>query len=388
MLPTSLNKPNEYKIQAPIEGDVDVASVYEHDTQTDNEEEDDTLYDVDMQDIQNKEPKAQSSAPEYTYRALETLTKNVGVGELTDVDNIVICPYTIDTDGVLPFLKFGLINDGISLNFITLPCSQSIDLDRLPNFRGHLLQDRTLYFFFEYRPSNASMFLFMFPIQHFVLVDEIMNHQMVCRTPISISVLDFFTRNSQFLYLENSKGEFSETPVVGYYGTFTENVNLLSTFGVPCALNTEMMGPNYYFTDYINAIKNAIQPTKEQLANDEFKQYLTPDNKYKHGSVLRFAIFLGKTKVILNRPTDPIDESQMKQYLLNNDDTSRMARLTMRVTDHDGNWTKEYDSTYIGRIDLDDGSKLMNGPLWVVHNYNQQVFLSSNKIDHQKSLFL
>jgi len=286
-------------------------------------------------------------------------------------------------------LQFGLINDGISLNFIKIPWIEfSLDLETINNFNGHLLENRTLYLFFDYRPDNEDIFLFMFPVQSFVLADEIMNHRMVCRTAISIDVLDFFTRHNQFLYLENHRGKIYESPVVAYRGTYAENTKFMSTFGVSSSKSDAVMGPYYYFTDYINAMKQGIMPTKEQLANDEFKQYLSADNKYRNGSVLRFALFLGGTKVVLNRPSDNIDESQMKQHLLSNDETSSMARLTMRITDYNGTWTNEYDSLYVGKVDLDDGCKYMNSPLWVVKDYSQQTFLTSHPIDRQKSLFL
>ena len=331
--------------------------------------------------------RVKTQAPKYNYRALESLTKNMG--EITEVDYVVICPYSINTDGVAPFLQFGLINDGISLNFIKIPWTEfSLDLETINNFHGHLLENRTLYLFFDYRPDNEDIFLFMFPVQSFVLADEIMNHRMVCRTAISIDVLDFFTQHNEFLYLENQLGKVYESPVVAYRGTYAENATFMSTFGVSCSQSDAVMGPYYYFTDYINAMKQGIVPSEEQLANSEFKKYLSADNKYKHGSVLRFALFLGTTKVVLNRPSDNIDESPMKQHLLSNHETSSMARLTMRISDYDGTWTNQYDSVYVGKVDLDDGCKYMNSPLWVVKDYSQQTFLTSHPIDRQKSLFL
>jgi hypothetical protein len=387
MLPiNTLNKQSKYTLEHSTSiGDVDAYS----DMDDNISDEDDSAKTSDIvhnQDMQSK-THVKTQAPKYNYRALESLTKNVG--EVNDVDYVVICPYSINTDGVAPFLQFGLINDGISLNFIKILWTEfSLDLETINNFHGHLLENKTLYLFFEYRPDNEDIFLFMFPVQSFVLADEIMNHRMVCRTAISIDVLDFFTRHNQFLYLENHRGKVYESPVVAYRGTYGENTKFMSTFGVACSQSDAVVGPYYYFTDYINAMKQGIVPTEEQLANDEFKQYLSADKKYRHGSVLRFALFLGTSKVVLNRPSDNIDESQMKQHLLSNEETSYMARLTMRISDYDGTWTNQYDSVYVGKVDLDDGCKYMNSPLWVVKDYNQQTFLSSHPIDRQKSLFL
>jgi hypothetical protein len=385
MLPNSLNKPTKYTLEhstslsISVDDDGNEPAVFDEESENNT----DIIQDTDVQ----CESPVKTQAPKYNYRALESLTKNMG--EITDVDYVVICPYSINAEGVAPFLQFGLINDGVSLNFIKIPWTEfSVDLDALSNFHGHLLENRTLYLFFDYRPDNETIFLLMFPVQSFVLADEIMNHRMVCRTAISIDVLDFFTRHNEFLYLENHRGKIYESPVVAYRGTFAENAKFMSSFGVSCSQSDAVMGPYYYFTDYINAMKQGVMPTEEQLANPEFKKYLSADNKYKHGCVLRMALFLGKTKVVLNRPSDNIDESQMKQYLLSNAETSSMARLTMRISDYAGTWTNQYDSVYVGKVELDDGTKYMNSPLWVVKDYNQQTYLSSHSIDRQKSLFL
>ena len=386
MLPiNTLNKPTKYTLEHSTSLSISVDDDGLEPAVVDDEPENNTNL-IQDEDILC-ESRVKTHAPKYNYRALESLTKNMG--EITDVDYVVICPYSINTEGVAPFLQFGLINDGVSLNFIKILWTEfSVDLEALSNFNGHLLENRTLYLFFDYRPDNAGMFLLMFPVQSFVLADEIMNHRMVCRTAISIDVLDFFTRHNEFLYLENSRGKVYELPVVAYRGTYAENAKFMSMFGVCCSQSDAVMGPYYYFTDYINAMKQAVVPTEEQLANPEFKQYLSGDNKYRHGCVLRMALFLGKTKVVLNRPSDNIDESQMKQHLLSNDETSSLARLTMRISDYDGIWTNQYDSVYVGKVDLDDGTKYMNSPLWVVKDYNQQTYLSSHSIDRQKSLFL
>ena len=384
MLPiNTLNKQSKYTLEHSTSLSISVGDDGDDSALVDEDEPMQNINITQDEDVQH----VKTHTPKYNYRALESLTKNMG--EITDVDYVVICPYSINTDGVAPFLQFGLINDGVSLNFIKILWTEfSVDLEALSNFNGHLLENRTLYLFFDYRPDNEDIFLLLFPIQSFVLADEIMNHRMVCRTTISIDVLDFFTRHNQFLYLENHRGKIYESPVVAYRGTYSENAKFMSTFGVSCSQSDAVMGPYYYFTDYINAMKQGVVPTEEQLANDEFKKYLSADNKYRHGSILRFALFLGKTKVVLNRPSDNIDESQMKQYLLSNDETSSMARLTMRISDYNGTWTTQYDSVYVGKVDLDDGCKYMNSPLWVVKDYNQQTFLSSHPIDRQKSLFL
>ena len=52
----------------------------------------------------------------------------------------------------------------------------------------------------------------------------------------------------------------------------------------------------------------------------------------------------------------------------------------MRISDHDGNWTNDADSCYLGNIELDNGDRLKNTPMIVLKNYNQQIPLSYHYI--------
>ena len=51
-------------------------------------------------------------------------------------------------------------------------------------------------------------------------------------------------------------------------------------------------------------------------------------------------------------------------------------RLTMRISDYDGKWAQNFDSCYLGHIELDNGKYLKNTPIIVVKDYNQQIPLS------------
>ena len=53
----------------------------------------------------------------------------------------------------------------------------------------------------------------------------------------------------------------------------------------------------------------------------------------------------------------------------------------MRITDYDGKWTEDYDSVYLGKVELDDGNFIKETPLIVVKNYNQQYPLSYHYIN-------
>ena len=89
---------------------------------------------------------------------------------------------------------------------------------------------------------------------------------------------------------------------------------------------------------------------------------------------------MGATKVSLNYPGDGIDESLYKSQKLKENENQREMQ-TMRITDYDGNWCDEHDSIYIGKLELDDGRVLAEGPHWVVKEYDQQTPLSFHYID-------
>jgi len=140
-----------------------------------------------------------------------------------------------------------------------------------------------------------------------------------------------------------------------------KSLKFVTTISVPCQPKETFMGANFYFTDYNGAVKNAVST-------------IIDDNQRK-GALTRHALVLGKMKVITNHPDSPIDESEMKKQLLEIDSTNK-TRLTMRISDHDSRWTENYDSVYIGKLELDDGSVFTDSPIWVTHNFDDNVLLS------------
>ena len=115
-----------------------------------------------------------------------------------------------------------------------------------------------------------------------------------------------------------------------------------------------ILGPYYYFNDYDNCLKRAL-------------------NSKKSYGIVRNMMFLGTTKVLMNNINDSVIISQYKIDYLKRNNLNKI--VLNRLTDYEGLWTNDNDSIYIGNIDLDDGSKFTEGPLWVVKNYDQFVSL-------------
>jgi hypothetical protein len=69
-----------------------------------------------------------------------------------------------------------------------------------------------------------------------------------------------------------------------------------------------------------------------------------------------------------------------------------MERLTMRITDYDGNWSKEnYNSVYLGKLELDNGT-IFDKSIIVLKDFEQQNPLSYHYIDKksykERNIFL
>ena len=186
---------------------------------------------------------------------------------------------------------------------------------------------------------------------------------------MNLLVVTFFKDNSDFLYLKDGDGNIYENPVVAYSGVSRRKLDFLTNFGIPASGNNAVLGNYYYFTNYQNAVKMSGWGSEENM----------------NGGIIRFALFLGNMKVLLNDPNDDADDSLITRNMLLNTDPSsedyKGVRSLLRISDRDGKWTADYDSVYVGKIDLDDGSVYEDYPLWVVKDYEQQVVLSNHIID-------
>lgn len=200
-----------------------------------------------------------------------------------------------------------------------------------------------------------------------VLMDEIQNHGSVCGFKVDDSVRNYFVSNSDMLCVLNEKGKVYESPIVAYSGCHRRVFDFQSFFGAGCAGETGMLGNYQYFSDYANAVRKAGW------------------NDTSIGGIVRYAIFPGNMLVKMNNEDDPVDGSIETYDLMKEMDTNskeyKRNMLQMRLNDRGGAWTINYDSVYIGKVELDDGSYFDDYPLWAVKEYEQQIVLSSHLLD-------
>ena len=86
---------------------------------------------------------------------------------------------------------------------------------------------------------------------------------------------------------------------------------------------------------------------------------------------------MGYSKYIENFLNDTYDLSSIKEEKMGDPFLNKTYEiLTQRISDHDGSWSTDYDSVYLGKTQLDDGNYLENTPLYVVRKFENQIPLS------------
>jgi hypothetical protein len=357
--------------------------------------------------------KNESNNIYYNYPIKNVLTKDLSsFPDTSEYMQIILCVYKINTSGKYPFLQYLLSNNVYkSLDLPVLPIYSSFNKKNLISysevFLSGLLQvvdfedfgnkldfdgcyeyANNLYLFFDMSKYEINIDdTYSYSPVRFALTHEITNHKNICNIPIGHDTNIFFLKNKSLNYIYDINNEAYEIPIVGYVGKCTpEKINFVFTFGESAKNKSAILGPHFYFTDFYRAIRQG--GWSKNYKPEHIYEKLITDNehgRYSKGGIVRFAIFAGRTKYIENMPNISNDESEIKKQRLEDVNLNHTREiLTLRISDHDGLWTKEYDSAYLSDIELDDGSLMDDVPMLVIKEYNQQIPLSFHYIDKTK----
>ena len=330
---------------------------------------------------------------DYFYKGETFLSKSFD-SDITNYNSVFICPYTINNISKFPFIRFLLIKNIFELEFIQVPILEKMNSDEFLNFsklclfnllnsiddrnyineinfKGYYEYNNNLYLFFDITKCELNINdIYQSNLFWFTLLDEILNHKHLCNIQINKNITDFFVNNDAFCFLLNNDDNSYEIPIVGYVEKEEKKLNFTYIFGESRSDINSILGPFYYFTNFFEAFKN-------RYIKDE-----NNEQKNVKNGIVRFALFTGITKYIENQINDTIDDSQIKQDRLKDINLDQnIERLTMRISDYDGKWSKEnYDSVYLGNLELDNGA-LLDKPIIVLKDYDQQIPLSYHYID-------
>jgi hypothetical protein len=374
MMPSSINISN-----------VDVSVGINSDYFLDDSSEDEDKYDLDeeysklRESIENlceehrHELYDQSDKKYYNYDGLLTLT-TTPLEEINpfQIKEVHVCPYSVNTAGMYPFLEYILVKNKIigdeeedeiieekELNFLHFPFFFGLNimktstqvlqiiLKRMNDFdyKGYLLENGNLYVFFDTSVEKQERAVYKddYTNVHHCLMDEIINNSFIQQIPICGSTREFFLDHLDLVFLKDINDTKIEIPTVVYTGTTSKKMEFISVFGHSHSDADAVLGSHYYFTSY----KNAVKQSEEALTEYKNRGNDATNNRDVRGALVRFAVFLGKINVPSRLPC---------------------------TSDEKAEWMKDFDSVYLGKI-----SKI-NEPIWVLNKYEQQTPLSYHKV--------
>jgi hypothetical protein len=347
----------------------------------------------------------------YNYKALESLDTNIDdYLRENNISHIEICGFEIDNSAREPFIKYLFEKDLLtntmvfpnealyykdltSENLILFTKIKLFSLLKLLDFneycknvvfKGFNVFDGSFKIFYDLTECKLNLNdIYSSSGLWFCLIDEIINHKLILDCGFDDDIISFFENNKEFCFLRDKSDIIYEIPSLVYAGAVGSMLHFTHVFGVPLKDKNSILGSYYYFTDFKNAVREGCWNTENKPETKNGN--LITDNeygRYKSGGIVRIAIFLGKIKTIENLQNDENDTSIIKRERLNDVTLNQnMEKLTMRISDHDGKWAENYDSAFIGDIELDNGERFKNAPIYVVKNYNQQIPLSHHYIN-------
>lgn len=320
------------------------------------------------------------------------------------VSNIYLINYSVNNTGLYPFLQYYLLkeyNDKLTFPSFNLRQFTDIDTEKLISFsqcflytlfsnekiekdnefKGFYYYNSNLYLFFDFTNSNLILNDIYKKSNIWSVIATEIYQLTTLDMKIDNTVIDFFMNNIPLLYLKDLNEHVYELPDIWYCGREENLLNFTYTFGVSKNING-IFGCHYYFTNYKNALlEGSWSKIKEE---QKIGKTITDKNgKYLKGGIVRFALFTGNCLIKMNKINEPIDKSELKKIKLEESVDNKREKLLMRITDYDGIWSDNYDSVFIGNVELDDGTKFNEGPLIAVKNYNQQIPLSYHYIDNR-----
>jgi hypothetical protein len=192
-----------------------------------------------------------------------------------------------------------------------------------------------------------------------VLMDEICNHRKSLNFPIHKSVTTLFYKHPILIYLKN-KTKIIDIPIVAYYGNYYKFLPIVASLGQkPTTWPDLEFGPYFYFTSYIGSFRYAGWTTNYRQRKVYDKEVANENGKLVKGGIIRFALFMKSTRVLLDTKN-----SKISKYIYNKNE-----------------WSKNYNSLYLGRVPRINGSVWHMNPRYVVKTFGQKMPLSMHLVD-------
>ena len=297
----------------------------------------------------------------YTYDGIEHIEQ--GEPDVKENDTLQLLTYRIVSSTVKPFLMFCLYRDERTLGLANMENkggkagkNAEVNMNSVfetwrgeVRYKGFIRDNRVVTLCLEYTEGDIQASQGRLDDRWWwVLATEIVNEKRVLTYDVSRNVVGLLERNPSMLFLRDECDRLHETPSVGYYGSYANRIAVTTVLGRQRAGPTEPYGPYYYFGNYEAAMRYAIW-TKTLQPMEVDGELVTNDarGRYLRGGLVRFALFLGKTKVMLGRSFDGTDSSNMSKTL---EKHNPLVAMTRKLRDVDANWIFDYNSVQTGEI--------------------------------------
>lgn len=225
------------------------------------------------------------------------------------------------------------------------------------------------------------------------IIDEIVNKKKVLNFPIFQEHINLFLFNPSIIYLyhpyyiqqsqdNNTVPTPYDIPTTGYHGTYYNLKNMILTQGIRPSTINSMVGPYYYFGSFRKAVRYAGWTSTYSKREIDGVAISDDNGRYKRGAIIRFAVFIGDMKALLNHPNDRDDYSDIvKERIRLNPKSRKREMMTIKLHDHDAKWSEKYDSVYIGKAILSNGKTFMSNYEFVVKDNYSIITLTSHELD-------
>ena len=289
----------------------------------------------------------------------------------------IIIEFKIIKNNAFPFLLVKLYKN--SKNKLTFYTNNLKD-EEIPKitgaeYAGVYRYSGTQYLFFQINDEDSAVRnITAGDKEYFLLIHDIVNIKKYYNFEVEHDVVDFFIKNDKFIFLVDEKDALIEIPISGYRGDYYKKIGLLAGLGMSKSGPYSSLGPFFYFGNFDRSLRYAALTINGQPLEIMGKK-ITIENTpvFTKGGVVKYALFMGNTKVLLNLSDDEEDDSYESNKLASE---RKFMKDTMKLRDTNGKWTKLYNSVIqpeLKLFDRDLGIDRLLEPQFIVKTFEQQI---------------
>ena len=210
------------------------------------------------------------------------------------------------------------------------------------------------------------------------LSSEIFNEHQMMNYAISESVVAFFKKNLGIMRLQVGRKTL-ESPSALYSGKHFNYVSYMAAFGMKKSSTRAHFGPYYYSGEFMGTMRYACYAMglEAHVLADGTSLTVNEHGKYTKGGIVRFAVFLGRCRAFFLNGEE--DRSELSMFWANKDP---MIKSKLALRDINGDWTRHFDSAYVGEYIFKLGDELKKRSVgWTIKDYDYQLPLSCHEVD-------